>query len=104
MSGTLRRIEMKSLFFQTSSVGRKIVTRCPGPLDERGNGDLDEITLFYKPEEGTSVERMAVLNAVDEVSHNQPFLSFGMSTLITNRHTKKQLPFPVREHPNSTYG
>ena len=62
------RIEIKSCFL--TSVGRKIVTRCPGPLDERGNGDLDEITLFYKPEEGTSVERMAVLNAVDEVKFN----------------------------------
>ena len=71
------------------------MTRCPGPLDERGNGDLDEITLFYKPEEGTSVERMAVLNAVDEVSHSQPFLSFGMSTLITDSHTKVHWPVPI---------
>ena len=60
------------------------MTRCPGPLDERGNGDLDEITLFYKPEEGTSVERMAVLNAVDEVSHSQPYLSIRMSIVHFN--------------------
>ena len=51
----------------TYSVGRKVVTRGVGPMDEKGNSDLEEITSSYKPEEGTAGERLAVYNAVDEV-------------------------------------
>ena len=33
------------------------MTRGVGPLDEKGNSDLEEITSSYKPEEGTAGER-----------------------------------------------
>lgn len=53
----------KKLKTNTYHVGRLIVTKKAGADDESGNRDMENISQLYKSQEGTSEERMAVLNA-----------------------------------------
>ena len=46
------------------SVGRLILTKQPGIRDEYGDRDAEDITYQYKNKEGTTAERLSVLNAV----------------------------------------
>ena len=47
------------------SVGRMIVTKAPGMIDDRGSADAEDVTDSYKPKENSFTERLAVYNAVD---------------------------------------
>lgn len=53
----------RKLKTNTYHVGRLIVTKRAGFDDEFGNRDMEDISLQYKSKEGSSEERMAVLNA-----------------------------------------
>lgn len=53
------------------SVGRKILTKKPGPTDDKGDSDLFDVTYLYKNKEGTEAERLAVYNAVRGVPRAQ---------------------------------
>ncbi|XP_069971445.1 hemocyte protein-glutamine gamma-glutamyltransferase-like [Penaeus vannamei] len=55
----------KKLATQTSSVGRLILTKKPGPVAPGGffESDREDITWDYKPPEGTRAERVSILSA-----------------------------------------
>lgn len=59
------------MFAVLCSVGRKILTKRPGPTDDKGDSDLLDVTYLYKNKEGTEAERLAVYNAVRGVPRAQ---------------------------------
>lgn len=52
-------------------MGRKILTKKPGPTDDKGDSDLFDVTYLFKNKEGTEAERLAVYNAVRGVPRAQ---------------------------------
>ncbi|XP_042874695.1 hemocyte protein-glutamine gamma-glutamyltransferase-like [Penaeus japonicus] len=55
----------KKLTTNKRSVGRQLLTKKPGPVDNSGYSgtDKEDITLEYKPKEGTTAERVTLLTA-----------------------------------------
>lgn len=55
----------KKLTTNKRSVGRQVLTKKVGPIDNSGysNADKEDITLEYKPQEGTTAERVTLLTA-----------------------------------------
>ncbi|RLU19411.1 hypothetical protein DMN91_007968 [Ooceraea biroi] len=56
-------------------IGRMILTKAPWIFDPNGDKDRQDITLLYKPKEGTGVERLTLYRAVRSTEMAKRFYS-----------------------------